>query len=107
MSEKMKVFTPNKKKWFKGLRSAGPQGQDVETEEEPEKKQSSIDRYQDMSRLIQERFGEIDISGISVNKANSDIGYDDIISGNPGNTDNENGLQKMSLLATHRNQKWK
>ncbi|XP_038109253.1 uncharacterized protein LOC6031333 [Culex quinquefasciatus] len=96
MSDRMKVFTPSKKKWFKGLRSS----QEVDGEgDEQEKRQSSIDRYKDMSRLIQERFGDIDISGMSVPRANSDIGYDDIVSGNPEEIgDRESGLQKCLSL---------
>ncbi|XP_062545798.1 uncharacterized protein LOC134212185 [Armigeres subalbatus] len=97
LSDKMKVFTPNKKKWFKGFRSHESQAQET-TAEEHEKKQGSIDRYQDMSRLIQERFGDIDINSTSVSKANSDIGYDDAISGNPDETNNVNGLQKCLSL---------
>ncbi|XP_058819228.1 uncharacterized protein LOC131682066 [Topomyia yanbarensis] len=97
MSEKMKVFTPSKKRWFKGLRSSGNQEHDSGVEEESEKKMSSIDRYQDMSRLIQERFGEMDISGINVSKANSDIGYDDTVNGIPGDLV-AGGLQKCLSL---------
>lgn len=93
MSDKMKVFTPSKKKWFKGFRSH----EEAATEEQ-EKKQSSIDRYQDMSRLLQERFGDIDITSTRVSKANSDIGYDDAINENPGETSNVNGLQKCLSL---------
>lgn len=96
MSDKMKVFAPSKKKWFKGLRSNGSVQENAVDEQE--KKQSSIDRYQDMSRLIQERFGELDIAGGTASKANSDIGYDDLISGNPGDTVNESGLQKCLSL---------
>lgn len=93
MSDRMKVFTPSKKKWFKGLRSR----QEVNGEDEQEKRQSSIDRYKDMSRLIQERFGDIDISGVP--RANSDIGYDDIVSCNPDEIgDRESGLQKCLSL---------
>lgn len=99
MNEKMKVFTPSKKKWFKGLRStAGNQEPDIEVDEEPDRKQSSIDRYQDMSRLIQERFGDIDMNGVNISKANSDIGYDESISGNPTDATNDSGLQKCLSL---------
>nr|XP_019564995.2 uncharacterized protein LOC109433065 [Aedes albopictus]XP_029715435.1 uncharacterized protein LOC109433065 [Aedes albopictus] len=97
MSDKMKVFTPSKKKWFKGFRSHEGSGQET-TIDEQDKKQASIDRYQDMSRLIQERFGEIDISGTIVSRANSDIGFDDGISGNPGETSGGSGLQKCLSL---------
>ncbi|XP_053695075.1 uncharacterized protein LOC128742672 [Sabethes cyaneus] len=98
MSEKMKVFTPSKKRWFKGLRSSGGQEQDEEQHDASDKNRSSIDRYQDMSRLIQERFGEMDISIVSTNKANSDIGYDETVNDNPEELDTEGGLQKCLSL---------
>lgn len=98
MSEKMKVFTPNRKKWFKGLRSNGNNGPEAEDDGDQDKEQASIDRYKDMSRLIQERFGDIDISGMSVPRANSDIGYDEPVSGNPGENGNDSGLQKCLSL---------
>ncbi|XP_058446582.1 uncharacterized protein LOC131427427 isoform X2 [Malaya genurostris] len=97
VSEKMKVFTPSKKRWFKGLRSTGNQENDSSVEEDSEKKISSIDRYQDMSRLIQERFGELDINGTNVGKANSDIGYDDTVNENPDDLV-AGGLQKCLSL---------
>lgn len=99
ISDKMKVFTPSKKKWFKGFRSHESPSQENAVDEQ-EKKQASIDRYQDMSRLIQERFGDIDINGTntSISRANSDIGFDDMVSGIPGETSNGNGLQKCLSL---------
>ncbi|XP_050100634.1 uncharacterized protein LOC126581189 [Anopheles aquasalis] len=92
-SEKMKVFTPNggvaggKKtsstsRWFKGLgrsvTGGGHQGGNgpVSADDEWDKR-TSLDRYKDMSKLIQERFGTLALSS----RAHSDIlggaGYDD------------------------------
>ncbi|XP_055540190.1 uncharacterized protein LOC129726936 [Wyeomyia smithii] len=98
LSDKMKVFTPSKKRWFKGLRSTGGQKREDEVSTEPDKDRASIDRYQDMSRLIQERFGEMDISTVNNSKANSDIGYDDTVNDNPEELGNEGGLQKCLSL---------
>ncbi|XP_049538030.1 uncharacterized protein LOC125952550 isoform X1 [Anopheles darlingi] len=90
-SEKMKVFTPNggvaggKKtsstsRWFKGLgRSVtgggGQQGNGPVSADDEWDKRTSLDRYKDMSKLIQERFGTLAVSS----RAHSDIlgGYDD------------------------------
>ncbi|XP_055600002.1 uncharacterized protein LOC129749140 [Uranotaenia lowii] len=96
VSDKMRVFTPNKKKWFKGLRSGD--NKDHSTDSEDAEKAKSIDRYKDMSRLIQERFGEIDIEGLNSTRANSDIGYDDITSANTVASEGESGLQKCVSL---------
>ncbi|XP_055632648.1 uncharacterized protein LOC129773113 isoform X2 [Toxorhynchites rutilus septentrionalis] len=98
ISEKMKVFSPNKKRWFRGLRSTGSQGQDVGSEEDQEKKQTSIDRYKDMSRLIQTRFGELEIGEKNGSRASSTIALDEIVSCNPGETDHDNRLQKCLSL---------
>uniref|UniRef100_A0A182F1C2 CABIT domain-containing protein n=1 Tax=Anopheles albimanus TaxID=7167 RepID=A0A182F1C2_ANOAL len=84
-SEKMKVFTPNggvtggKKtsstsRWFKGLgRSVtgggGHQGNGPVSADDEWDKRTSLDRYKDMSKLIQERFGTLAVSS----RAHSDI----------------------------------
>uniref|UniRef100_U5ENU1 Putative myosin-g heavy chain n=1 Tax=Corethrella appendiculata TaxID=1370023 RepID=U5ENU1_9DIPT len=106
-SEKMKVFqtasTSNRTKWFKNLRSNSSDCDNRSNRNSLEisgavegiigggtagdknkNKIASMERYKDMSKLIQERFGDIDLhvaelaaSTANANKANSDIGYED------------------------------
>ncbi|KAL5282037.1 hypothetical protein ACFFRR_005355 [Megaselia abdita] len=54
LSEKMKVFTPSKKKWFKKYEK----NSSISLDPNDQAKRMSIDRYCDMSRLLQERFGD-------------------------------------------------
>lgn len=53
-AEKSKVFQPNKKRWFRNLKTKAHLYSHVGDTA----KNDSIDRYQDMSKLIQERFGD-------------------------------------------------
>lgn len=55
-SDRMKVFQPAKKSWFKNLRSKN----NSFTQLDVQTKFDSIDRYKDMSKLIQERFGNVE-----------------------------------------------
>lgn len=86
-SEKTKVFQPNKKGWFKNLRH-GSNGQSntilscSKTSSFANLNSNSMDRYQDMSKLIQERFGTIeineraDLEPTTTMKSSSEISYD-------------------------------
>lgn len=78
VTDKMNVFQSTKKKWFRNSKSNGKEtaGQGVDTE--MQSKRMSLDRYQDMSKLIQERFGgdiEIDDKD-GTTRASSEIGVD-------------------------------
>lgn len=84
-SEKMKIFQGGKKGWFKNLRTGSTSNGN--TNPSSSKKSSfvnlnsnSMDRYQDMSKLIQERFGTIEISErpdqTTTLKSSSEISYD-------------------------------
>lgn len=58
-AEKMKVFQPTKKKqWFRSKSAAKVTHSDVELDAQA--KRMSMDRYQDMSKLLHERFGSDD-----------------------------------------------
>lgn len=59
-SDRMKVFQPtsSKKSWFKNLRSKN--NSFTQLCDNMQTKCDSIDRYKDMSKLIQERFGNIE-----------------------------------------------
>lgn len=83
--ESPKVFQVGKKGWFKNLRN----GSSSNTNTNPSSSKTSsfmnlnsnsMDRYQDMSKMIQERFGTIRISErpdeITTLKSSSEISYD-------------------------------
>lgn len=57
LSEKMKVFTPSKKKWFKKYDKTSSSS--ISLDPNDQVKRMSIDRYCDMSKLLQERFGDV------------------------------------------------
>lgn len=80
ISEKMKAFQPNKKRWFKNLRSKN----NSFTRLDMSSKKESIDRYQDMSKLIQERFGHTDDisrpNETTPPRPSSEIGYKNSLS---------------------------
>lgn len=68
VSAKMKVFQTTRKKWFRNSKSN--QGVDTELQN----KRMSMDRYQDMSKLIQERFGgDTETNGKDDKRASSEI----------------------------------
>lgn len=57
--DKMKVFQPTKKKWFRNLKSSsGKTNSFTSLDMDIQTKRMSMDRYQDMSKLLQERFGD-------------------------------------------------
>ena len=85
--EKMKVFQSNngsssggsnKKGWFKNLRNGTSSNTNSsKTSSFINLNCNSMDRYQDMSRMIQERFGNIEINeNPSTLKSSSEISYD-------------------------------
>lgn len=55
-NDKMKVFQSTKKKWFRNLKSNAKDTHNME-HTDLQTKRMSLDRYQDMSKLLQERFG--------------------------------------------------
>uniref|UniRef100_A0A336M7L0 CSON013306 protein n=1 Tax=Culicoides sonorensis TaxID=179676 RepID=A0A336M7L0_CULSO len=77
-SDKMKVFQPStKKSWFKNLRSKNNSIAQLDVQPA---KCDSIDRYKDMSKLIQERFGNIEDDVTRANETtpprpSSEIGF--------------------------------
>lgn len=84
-SEKVKAFQGGKKGWFKNLRNGSTSNSNTnpsssKTNSFVNLNSNSMDRYQDMSKLIQERFGTIEInerSGATTTmKSSSEISYD-------------------------------
>lgn len=75
--EKMKVFQSTKKKWFRNLKPNSSAKDN--TDADLQSKRMSLDRYQDMSKLLQERFGgdiDIDDKQDSGGRASSELGVD-------------------------------
>lgn len=64
-TNKMKVFQPEKKKWYQNGKTNGKQGTTGSTDNldlSGPNKRTSLERFQDMSKLLYERFGaEVDI----------------------------------------------
>ncbi|XP_058061320.1 uncharacterized protein LOC131211744 [Anopheles bellator] len=107
-SEKMKVFTAkggagskakSSSRWFKGLGGGGKatsggsgghhHGRPISpttTVDDEWDKRTSLDRYKDMSKLIQERFGTLGLSGVTSQRATSSS---DILLGGGGGTEDE------------------
>lgn len=84
-NEKMKTFQGGKKGWFKNLRNGSASNSNTnpsssKTSSFVNLNSNSMDRYQDMSKLIQERFGTIQISErtdpTTTIKSSSEISYD-------------------------------
>lgn len=74
-NEKMNVFQSTKKKWFRNTKAkdSSTAGRDVNQAT----KRMSLDRYQDMSKLLQERFGgNVALDGDDEARASSEIGVD-------------------------------
>lgn len=75
-NEKMNVFQSTKKKWFRNTKAkcSAAAGRDVDQAT----KRMSLDRYQDMSKLLQERFGgNVGLDGDDGEaRASSEIGVD-------------------------------
>jgi hypothetical protein len=98
-SDKMRVFQPNKqKKWFKNLRSSGKTNSFNGLDNDGHGKE----RYRDMSKLIQERFGDIEAAAMRLtsteNGANSEFGGGSSGSNNPNGPGNEEHRQKSVSL---------
>ncbi|GAB0096812.1 LOC108017129 [Sergentomyia squamirostris] len=79
ISSKMKVFEPSKRKWFAERKNSKNKTSSFSSFDVSLEGKQSIDRYSDMSKLIQERFGsECDITSSQFgreSRALSDIGY--------------------------------
>lgn len=75
LNEKMKVFQSTKKKWFRNSKSSAKDATNLDTD--LQSKRMSLDRYQDMSKLLQERFGgDVEIADKNETRASSEIGVD-------------------------------
>lgn len=87
--DKLKVFQPNnnggsnKKGWFKNLRNGTSSNSNTNPSSSSKTSSfinlnsNSMDRYQDMSKMIQERFGNVEINeNPSTLKSSSEISYD-------------------------------
>lgn len=84
-NEKVKASQGGKKGWFKNLRNASTGNSNTNPSSSKNSSfvnlnSNSMDRYQDMSKLIQERFGTIEISErtdpTTTIKSSSEISYD-------------------------------
>ncbi|XP_052892747.1 uncharacterized protein LOC128300656 [Anopheles moucheti] len=125
-SEKMKVFaSPNGKskntpttaattssssRWFRGFGNRSSANESVSADDEWDKR-TSLDRYRDMSKLIQERFGTLGMLSLSSRAASTDrIGtFDDgtIVSHDPGSSVASVGAREKCLSLQHIEQKSK
>lgn len=85
MNQETKPFQGGKKGWFKNLRNGSSSNSNTnpsssKTSSFVNLNSNSMDRYQDMSKLIQERFGTIGISEradpTTTMKSSSEISYD-------------------------------
>jgi hypothetical protein len=76
--EKANSSGNNKKGWFKNLRNSSSASSASKTNSFVNLNSNSMDRYQDMSKMIQERFGTIEISEnpSTTLKSSSEISYD-------------------------------
>ncbi|CRK89738.1 CLUMA_CG003392, isoform A [Clunio marinus] len=86
-SDKMKPFQASKKSWFKNLRNGSSSNNNTNSNSNKTNNSfinlnsNSMDRYQDMSKMIQERFGTIEINergepSSTTIKSSSEISYD-------------------------------
>lgn len=77
-NSKMKVFQSTKKKWFRSSKSSDKNESFGSVDMDMQNKRMSLDRYQDMSKLLIERFAGN--AGLATNdvttRPNSDIGVD-------------------------------
>lgn len=77
-NSKMKVFQSTKKKWFRNSKSSDKNESFGSVEMDIQSKRMSLDRYQDMSKLLIERFGGnagLDDKDVAT-RPNSEIGVD-------------------------------
>uniref|UniRef100_A0A182MEY7 CABIT domain-containing protein n=1 Tax=Anopheles culicifacies TaxID=139723 RepID=A0A182MEY7_9DIPT len=126
-SEKMKVFaSPNGKSkgnatqsatssssnrgWFRGFGSRSSANESVSADDEWDKR-TSLDRYRDMSKLIQERFGTLGMLSLSSRAASTDriSSFDDgtIVSHDPASSVGGVGAREKCLSLQHIEQKSK
>uniref|UniRef100_A0A182K4U7 CABIT domain-containing protein n=1 Tax=Anopheles christyi TaxID=43041 RepID=A0A182K4U7_9DIPT len=124
-NEKMKVFaspsgkatknataaTPSSSsRWFRGFGSRSSANESVSADDEWDKR-ASLDRYRDMSKLIQERFGTLGMLSLSSRAASTDrIGaFDDatIVSHDPSSSVASVGAREKCLSLQHIEQKSK
>uniref|UniRef100_A0A182SVU2 CABIT domain-containing protein n=1 Tax=Anopheles maculatus TaxID=74869 RepID=A0A182SVU2_9DIPT len=126
-SEKMKVFaSPNGKgkttapagatsssstsKWFRGFGNRSSANESVSADDEWDKR-TSLDRYRDMSKLIQERFGTLGMLSLSSRAASTDRinAFDDgtIVSHDPSSSVASVGAREKCLSLQHIEQKSK
>lgn len=76
LNEKMKVFQSTKKKWFRNSKS-NTKDTNTMMDTDLQSKRMSLDRYQDMSKLLQERFGgDVEIDDKDDTRASSEMGVD-------------------------------
>ncbi|XP_035916171.1 uncharacterized protein LOC118513918 isoform X1 [Anopheles stephensi] len=128
-SEKMKVFaSPSGKskghstttpagatssstsKWFRGFGNRSSANESVSADDEWDKR-TSLDRYRDMSKLIQERFGTLGMLSLSSRAASTDriSAFDDgtIVSHDPASSVASVGAREKCLSLQHIEQKSK
>uniref|UniRef100_A0A182Q5C5 Uncharacterized protein n=1 Tax=Anopheles farauti TaxID=69004 RepID=A0A182Q5C5_9DIPT len=125
-SEKMKVFaspngkgknastaaTPSGSRWFRGFGGGGRSSanESVSADDEWDKR-TSLDRYRDMSKLIQERFGTLGMLSLSSRAASTDriSAFDDgtIVSHDPSTSMASVGAREKCLSLQHIEQKSK
>lgn len=77
-NSKMKVFQSTKKKWFRNSKSTDKSESFGSVEMDIQSKRMSLDRYQDMSKLLIERFGGnagLEAKDVTT-RPNSEIGVD-------------------------------
>lgn len=76
-NSKMKVFQSTKKKWFRNSKSSEKNESFGSVDMDIQSKRMSLDRYQDMSKLLIERFGgNAGLETKDATRPNSEIGVD-------------------------------
>lgn len=76
-NEKMNVFQSTKKKWFRNSKANAKDSAAAGRDVDQATKRMSLDRNQDMSKLLQERFGgDVALDGQDEARASSEIGVD-------------------------------
>uniref|UniRef100_A0A6E8VTF1 Uncharacterized protein n=1 Tax=Anopheles coluzzii TaxID=1518534 RepID=A0A6E8VTF1_ANOCL len=124
-SEKMKVLpsgkpaksttaataTSSSSRWFRGFGSRSSANESVSADDEWDKR-TSLDRYRDMSKLIQERFGTLGMLSLSSRAASTDrisSAFDDgtIVSHDPSSSVASVGAREKCLSLQHIEQKCK
>lgn len=76
-NEKMNVFQSTKKRWFRNTKATAKGSAAAGRDADQTNKLMSLDRYQDMSKLLQERFGgNVALDGDDEARASSEIGVE-------------------------------